>query len=35
MTMAQGQIKLVWAIAVFIIPLLVLVAGAVTWWRRR
>ncbi len=35
MTMSAGQVKLLWAISVFIIPLLVLLSGAVVWWRRR
>lgn len=35
MTMSAGQLKLVWAISVVIIPLLMLLAGAVVWWRRR
>ena len=35
MTMSAGQMKLVWAISVAIIPLLVLLSGALVWWRRR
>ena len=35
MTMSSGQLKLVWALTVFIVPLLILVAGTVVWWRRR
>lgn len=35
MTMSNTQVKLVWALTAVVVPLLVLLAGGVVWWRRR